>query len=246
MFRRAALQQVAALPRLTQRTSTPLRRLTTFRPTPASRIATFPSTFRTYTTEQPKTTTPITPDPNPPPSPVEAELTDCKAALEAKNQEVIDLKDKYLRSVADFRNLQTITAREVTSAKAFAIQKFASDLIESVDHIDLALSAVPETSHGSEAEEKKDLVELYKGLRMMEKVLLGTLKKHGLEKVKPEVGEKFDPNRHEAVFRMRVEGKEGGSVAVVQRTGFVLNGRVVRVSGFPGGVGVGRKRERGV
>ena len=58
-----------------------------------------------------------------------------------------------------------------------------------------------------------------------------TLKKHGLERFDPsENGEQFDPNLHEATFQMPVEGKEQGSVFMTQQKGFVLNGRVIRVS----------------
>jgi molecular chaperone GrpE len=67
-----------------------------------------------------------------------------KKELEAKNKEIIDLKDRYLRSVAEFRNLQERTKREVQSAKDFALQKFAKDLVDSVDNLDRALAMVPE------------------------------------------------------------------------------------------------------
>lgn len=138
-------------------------------------------------------------------------------------------QDKFLRSVAEFRNLQDRTTRDVRQAKDFAISSFARDLIETVDTLDLALSAVPEASRASDSPEKKDLVDLYNGLKMTEGVLLNTLKKHGLEKVHP-LGQKFDPNLHEATFQAKVEGKEAGTVFQVVRTGFSLNGRVVRAA----------------
>jgi len=58
-----------------------------------------------------------------------------------------------------------------------------------------------------------------------------TLKKHGLERFDPaEAGEKFNPNLHEATFSSPVEGKEDGTVFHTQQKGFLLNGRVLRVS----------------
>ena len=58
-----------------------------------------------------------------------------------------------------------------------------------------------------------------------------TLKKHGLERFDPsEAGEKFDPNLHEATFMTKMEDKEDGSVFMTQQKGFLLNGRVIRVS----------------
>ncbi len=66
---------------------------------------------------------------------------------------------------------------------------------------------------------------------MTEQILMQTLKKHGLERFDPsERGEKFDPNLHEATFMTRVEGKEDGTAFHTQQKGFLLNGRVIRVS----------------
>lgn len=182
-----------------------------------------------------------------------------KKELEAKNKDIIDLKvrphlpspisqipklrlsatncfypqDKYLRSVADFRNLQDRTKRDVDTARNFAISRFAADLIESVDNLDRALRTVPESTL-SKSETNKELVSLYDGLKMTETILMQTLKKHGLERFDPaEAGEAFNPNLHEATFQTKVEGKEDGSIFMTQQKGFLLNGRVVRVCPFP-------------
>ena len=66
---------------------------------------------------------------------------------------------------------------------------------------------------------------------MTERILMQTLKKHGLERFDPAVNsEKFDPNIHEAQFMSKVEGKEDGTVFNTIQKGFLLNGRVIRVS----------------
>lgn len=81
------------------------------------------------------------------------------------------------------------------------------------------------------AESNKDLASLYDGLKMTEAILMQTLKKHGLERFDPsENGEQFNPNLHEATFQTPVEGKDHGSVFMTQQKGFMLNGRVIRVS----------------
>jgi molecular chaperone GrpE len=81
------------------------------------------------------------------------------------------------------------------------------------------------------SEENKDLLMLHDGLKMTENILMQTLKKHGLERVDPSTnGEKFDPNRHEAVFQTPQPDKEDGTVFHTQQKGFMLNGRVLRVS----------------
>ncbi|KAI1093410.1 GrpE-domain-containing protein [Rostrohypoxylon terebratum] len=161
------------------------------------------------------------------PSDVEAEL---KKKLEAKEKEVIDWKDKYLRSVADFRNLQDRTQRDMKSARDFAIQKFAKDLVDSVDNLDRALTMGQEKIKSTEEENKnEDLISFYEGVKMTETNMLQTLQKHGLERFDPE-GEKFNPNEHEATFMTPMPGKEDNTVFHVQQKGFKLNGRVLRAA----------------
>ncbi|CAD6568292.1 MAG: Mitochondrial matrix cochaperone [Alectoria sarmentosa] len=150
--------------------------------------------------------------------------------IESKNKEIIDLKDRYLRSVADFRNLQDRTKRDVQAARDFAISRFAQDLVESVDNLDRALGTVPPEKLG-QAETNKELTNLYDGLKMTETILMQTLKKHGLERFDPsENGEQFNPNLHEATFQTPMEGRDHGSVFITQQKGFMLNGRVIRAA----------------
>ncbi|KAI0906463.1 GrpE-domain-containing protein [Ustulina deusta] len=161
-----------------------------------------------------------------PPS-VEAEL---KKKLETKEKEALDWKDKYLRSVAEFRNLQDRTMREVKAARDFAIQRFAQDLVESVDNLDRALTMGQEKMKVEEGKEANvDLNNFYEGVKMTETGMLQTLSKHGLDRFSPE-GEKFNPNEHEATFMTPMPGKEENTVFHVQQKGYKLNGRVLRAA----------------
>jgi len=156
-----------------------------------------------------------------------------KKELETKEKEIIDLKDRYVRSVAEFRNLQERTKRDMQAAKDFAIQKFAKDLVDSVDNLDRALTTVPHEKLNApeKTEHLQDLISLYDGLKMTESILMQTLKKHGLERFDPSVeGEKFNPNEHEATFMTPMEGKEDNTVFHTQQKGFKLNGRILRAA----------------
>ena len=179
--------------------------------------------------------------------------------------DTLSFQDRYLRSVADFRNLQERTRRDIESARQFAISRFAADLIESIDNLDRALSSVPPealdqsptslpsstdatTSNTSSQDPNqvpsesvadsettlpnKDLLNLHSGLRMTESILMGTLKRHGLERFDPTEGggRKFDPRLDEATFMTKVEGKEDGDVFHTQSKGYTLNGRVIRAA----------------
>ncbi|PNY26993.1 Nucleotide exchange factor GrpE [Tolypocladium capitatum] len=158
-------------------------------------------------------------------------LSELKKALEAKENEAKEWKDKCMRTVADFRNLQDRTQRDVKTARDFAIQKFAKDLVDSVDNFDRALTTVPtEKLNATEkTEHLQDLINLYEGLKMTESIFLQTLAKHGLERLDPD-GEKFNPNEHEATFMAPQPDKENNTVFHVQQKGFKLNGRVLRAA----------------
>lgn len=123
------------------------------------------------------------------------------------------------------------------NARNFAIQRFAVDLLESIDNFDRALLAVPnEKIDSPQSDENKEFVDLVSGLKMTQHILMNTLQKHGLERFDPsepaENGkpQKFDPNVHEATFMSKAEGMEDGDIMYTQSKGFKLNGRVLRVS----------------
>lgn len=167
----------------------------------------------------------------------ESEPDPVRKELEEKKKEAAEMKDKYVRSVADFLNLQERTKRDMDNARNFAIRKFAVDLLESIDNFDRALLAVPEDKLSSAAaEQNKDLQELVTGLRMTQNVLMNSLKKHGVERFDPSdrtedgKAQKFDPNLHEATFMAKAEGMDDGDVMYTQSKGFTLNGVVLRVS----------------
>jgi hypothetical protein len=120
-------------------------------------------------------------------------------------------------------------------ARAFAIQKFAVDLLESIDNFDRALSVVPADKLTAEqAEANKELQDLHQGLKMTENILMNTLQKHGLQRFDPGElvdgkAQKFDANRHEATFMAKAADKENGEIMHVQSKGYSLNGRILRV-----------------
>ncbi|SZF03845.1 unnamed protein product [Blumeria hordei] len=161
------------------------------------------------------------------------ESNDTVPGLEAKTREIIELKDRYLRSVADYRNLQERTKRDMQAARDFAIQKFAKDLIDSVDNLDRALAMVPpeKLAAQDQTDALKDLVALHDGLKMTETILMSTLKKHGLERFDPSLdNEKFNPNEHEATFMVPMKDMEDNTVFQTQQKGFKLNGRILRAA----------------
>ena len=89
------------------------------------------------------------------------------------------------------------------------------------------------TSSPSSSSEQKSpeayLKELYEGVESTQRLLLNTLFKHHVKPYDP-VGEKFDPNLHEALFQVPMPGKEPGTVFVTQKIGFMIKDRVLRAA----------------
>ncbi|WAR22213.1 GRPE1-like protein [Mya arenaria] len=152
----------------------------------------------------------------------------------AKKKFAEDLKaldDKYKRALAETENVRTRMRKQVEDAKVFGIQGFCKDLLEVADVLDQATQSVP----SEELKKNEHLNTLFKGLNMTNTQLLKVFSRHGLTKLSPEVGEKFDPYVHEALFEVpAAEGQDGGTVAVCQKTGFKLHERTLR----PATVGV--------
>jgi len=162
------------------------------------------------------------------------------AALAEKEKKLAEIQDAYLRCLADQENLRVRTRKEITQTQEFAIQKFAKDLLDTVDVLGMALNSVPENLRSKEEAAKHDLEKvadqlsnLYTGVSMTETELLKILKRHGVERYSPE-GEVFDPNLHQALFQAPMPDKEAGTVFSVQKAGFMLKDRVLR----PAQVGV--------
>ncbi|KAJ3267926.1 GrpE protein 1, mitochondrial [Borealophlyctis nickersoniae] len=154
--------------------------------------------------------------------------------LAEKDKQIVALQDSYRRALADAENVRQRSRKEVEAAAAYAMTRFAKDLLETADVLTLALKSVPE----SEKTTNEALRNLYEGVDMTKTVLLKTFGRFGVEPYEP-VGEKFDPNWHEAIFQAPVEGKEPGTVMACMKTGYKIQDRVLR----PAQVGVVKAAE---
>ncbi|KAL9264323.1 GrpE protein homolog 2, mitochondrial-like protein [Drosera capensis] len=159
-------------------------------------------------------------------------------ALKLRQKEIAAMQDKVLRTYAEMENVMDRARREADNSKKFAIQGFAESLLDVADNLGRASSAVKENFAKIDAATDTTgavplLKTLLEGVEMTEKQLLEAFKKFGLEKYDP-IDEKFDPNRHNAVFQVPDESKAPGTVAVVLKPGYTLHERVIR----PAEVGV--------
>jgi molecular chaperone GrpE len=151
---------------------------------------------------------------------------------EQLEQQVKDLRDQLLRSLAEQENTRRIAKRDVESARNFAVSSFAKSLLDTSDNLSRALEAVPEELRENK-EAHPELANLFEGIKMTDNGLTKAFERNGLKKF-GDAGEKFDPNMHEALYEYPDPTKDAGTVGQVMKTGFTLNGRVIR----PAEVGV--------
>ncbi|KAJ3228015.1 GrpE protein 1, mitochondrial [Clydaea vesicula] len=152
--------------------------------------------------------------------------------VEEYETKIAQLQDSYRRALAETENIRQRSKKEIDAAKVYSIQKFASDLLDSADILTLALQSVPKEEVKQESQ-NKHLKDLFEGVSMTKTELLKTFKRHGVEPFDP-IGEKFDHNKHEALFQNALPGKEAGTVFHTTKIGYTINGRVLR----PAKVGV--------
>lgn len=125
--------------------------------------------------------------------------------------------------MAENENVRTRMRREVNDAKQYGIQNFVKDLLEVADVLGKATESIPKDA----LENNVHLKNLYEGLQMTEVQLQSVFKRYGVTQINP-LGEKFNPNHHEALFEIPDPAKEPGTVGTVTKVGYKLHERIVR------------------
>lgn len=147
--------------------------------------------------------------------------------LEALQQEVNELKDRLLRSLAESENIRKRADRDRREAENYGGSKLARDMLPVYDNLKRALDAA--------GDEQKDVAgAVLEGIELTLRELLNVFGKHGIERVAPEVGDAFDPDFHQAMFEAPVPETKAGDIIQVMAEGFMLHDRLLR----PAQVGV--------
>ncbi|HSH84712.1 MAG TPA: nucleotide exchange factor GrpE [Guyparkeria sp.] len=139
------------------------------------------------------------------------EVTELRAALAEKEEEI-------LRMAAEMQNLRRRAERDIESARKFALERFVEGLLPVIDSLELGIAATEQ--------DNATLEKIKEGGEMTLKMLLQTLDRFGVQPVDP-VGERFNPDHHQAMSTQPHEGEPDHVVDVMQK-GYLLNDRVVR------------------
>lgn len=151
----------------------------------------------------------------------EAGLDDGLGPIDALIAERDQWKDRALRAVAEAENTKRRAEAQNNDARAYAIQKFARDLLGVADNLERALQAAPKNADAGEAG-------LVTGLELTQKSLLSAFEANNLKRVAPEPGEAFDPHLHQAMMEQPSDTVQGGQVIQTLQPGYALFGRTVR------------------
>ena len=160
------------------------------------------------------------------------EIDSVDAEIDALRAERDDLKDKFMRALADAENARKRSDKHRREAEQYGGSKLARDMLPVYDNLKRAVEVINE-------EQRAEQAALIEGIELTMRELLNVLKRHGIEIIAPEVGERFDPQVHEAMFEAPVPGTKAGDIIQVSAEGFMLYDRLLRpakvgVSSTPG------------
>ena len=162
----------------------------------------------------------------------EEEYTEEELELDALRAERDDLKDKWMRALADAENSRKRGDRDRREAENYGGSKLARDLLPVYDNLKRGLEAATD-------DQREVSAALIEGVELTMREVVNVFKKHGIEPISPEIGERFDPQNHEAMFEAPVPGTKAGDIIQVMTEGFMLHDRLLRpaqvgVSSTPG------------
>ncbi|EQC32128.1 co-chaperone GrpE [Saprolegnia diclina VS20] len=152
-----------------------------------------------------------------------AALTAEVEALKAKNAE---LSDKVLRALADAENVRRISRQDVNNAREFSISKFAKSLLDVSDNLKRAHESIT-LEEMSPEHSLVAIKSLHEGVVMTDKELQKVFNSYGINSVGA-VGDKFDPNFHEAMFEYPDEKQTPGTIGQLLKVGYSIHSRCLR------------------
>ncbi|MGB1034694.1 MAG: nucleotide exchange factor GrpE [Primorskyibacter sp.] len=157
----------------------------------------------------------------------EAEISDEEAELDALRAERDEFKDRFMRALADAENARKRADKDRKEAENYGGSRLARDMLPVYDNMKRAVAAAQEEENAASAA-------LMDGLELTMRELLNVFRKHGIDVIAPEVGDRFDPKVHEAMFEAPLPGTKSGDIIQVSTEGFMLHDRLLR----PAQVGV--------
>ena len=161
----------------------------------------------------------------------DAQAEEAEAAPSLEDR-LADTNDQLLRALAELENTRRRADRDRAEALKYGAASFARDMLGVADNLQRALNAVAELDQETLPDAAKSLLE---GVAATERDLIASMGRHKVSPVSP-MGEKFDPNMHEAMFEAPGTGQPAGTIIEVIETGYMMDERLLR----PAKVGIAK------
>jgi molecular chaperone GrpE len=155
-----------------------------------------------------------------PTGPIDPTYSELKETIETLKAKADANWDKYLREVAEKENVRKRLEQEVQKMQKYGTQKLIEAILPALDGLTQGLENSVENS-------EKAFAAMLEGLELTDKMIVDALSRFGVEAIHP-LGEKYDPQRHEAIAMQPSNEYASGMVMAVIQRGYVLHGRVVR------------------
>ncbi|MES2607457.1 MAG: nucleotide exchange factor GrpE [Pseudomonadota bacterium] len=159
----------------------------------------------------------------------EAEIITLEPTLE---QQLAEMKDQWLRAVAETENIRKRGQRDKEDATRYAPTNLARDIVGVADNLRRALDSCAKED---KAQLTANIQSLITGVELIVKELDTTLDRHNIKRIQP-LHEKFDPNHHQAMFEIESAEHPAGTVLNIMQDGYLLHDRLLR----PAMVGVSK------
>jgi molecular chaperone GrpE len=145
------------------------------------------------------------------------------ADLDVLLAENAEMRDRLLRTMADMENLRRRTEREKSDTARYTISNFARDVLTVGDNLKRTIDHVPAEA----AAQDPALKSFLEGVELTERELLNVLERHGVSRIDP-LGQRFDPNCHQAMYEVQNADVPEGTVVDVMQSGYVIGDRCLR------------------
>ena len=165
---------------------------------------------------------------------VEIEEFIASEELDALRAERDDMRDRFMRALADAENSRKRSERDRREAEQYGGSKLARDLLPVYDNLRRALDVATDDT-------RTQATALIEGVELTLRELSTVMTKHGVTPITPAIGDQFDPQVHQAMFEAALPGTSVGQIIQVMGDGFMLHDRLLR----PAQVGVSSNTAKG-
>ena len=143
--------------------------------------------------------------------------------MERLTAERDDMRDRWMRAEAEMQNVRARAKRDVDDTRQYAVQKFASDVVEAAENLRRGLSSLPAQSE----DEPAIVTKLREGFEGVERSFVGILERNGIKREDP-TGQPYDANLHQAMAEQASSEHAPGTVMQAWTQAWTLNGRLLK------------------